>query len=194
MLLSLCSYLFHENETFATLRSVDFQLFRDLVWFVALCRWVVLLISTNLTSITYLIFEGLILQFIIYYLSLRVTPIYTWVQVLGEFLPLLSYNDHEKFTFFLCKYHFWSSNFLKILSVWNVFLLVVDQLFSSASIGIMWPFISRSLWIWQYLTLNSLLVATFFVSLRFIGLPRFNLYYLSFCIAFSKLSGIHLLC
>ena len=32
------SYLFHENETFATLRSVDFQLFRDLVWFVALCR------------------------------------------------------------------------------------------------------------------------------------------------------------
>ena len=38
MLLSLFSYLFHENETFATLRSVDFQLFRDLVWFVALCR------------------------------------------------------------------------------------------------------------------------------------------------------------
>ena len=38
MLLSLCSYLFHENETFATLRSIDFQLFRDLVWFVALCR------------------------------------------------------------------------------------------------------------------------------------------------------------
>ena len=38
MLLSLFSYLFHENETFETLRSVDFQLFRDLVWFVALCR------------------------------------------------------------------------------------------------------------------------------------------------------------
>ena len=36
MLLSLFSYLFHENETFATLRGVDFQLFRDrLVWFVA---------------------------------------------------------------------------------------------------------------------------------------------------------------
>ena len=29
MLLSLCSYLFHENETFATVRGVDFQLFRD---------------------------------------------------------------------------------------------------------------------------------------------------------------------
>ena len=31
MLLSFFSYLFYENETFATLRSVDFQLFRDLV-------------------------------------------------------------------------------------------------------------------------------------------------------------------
>ena len=196
MLLSLCSYLFHENETFATLRSIDFQLFRDLVWFVALCRWVILLISTNLTSITYLIFEGLILQFIIYYLSLRVTPIYTWVQVLGEFLPLLSYNDHEKCTFFLCKYHFWSSNFLKILTVWNVFVLVVDQLFSSVSIGIIRPFISRSLWISQYLTLNSLLKVAFFCFLwgLYIGLPRFNLYYLFFCIAFSKWSGIRLLC
>ena len=29
MLLSLCSYLFHENETFTTVRGVDFQLFRD---------------------------------------------------------------------------------------------------------------------------------------------------------------------
>ena len=29
MLLSLCSYLFHVNETFATLRGVDFQLFRN---------------------------------------------------------------------------------------------------------------------------------------------------------------------
>ena len=29
MLLSLCSYLFHENETFATVRGVDSRLFRD---------------------------------------------------------------------------------------------------------------------------------------------------------------------
>ena len=151
MLLSLFSYLFHENETFATLRGVDFQLFPDrLVWFVAVCRWVILLISTNLTSITYLILQSLILQFIIGSGARRIFAI-----------SLIS--DHEKCTFFLCKYHFWFTNFLKILTVWNVFLSVVDQLFSSVSIGIIRPFISRSLWISHYLTLNSLLVAAFFV-------------------------------
>ena len=124
-----------------------------------------------------------------------VDELFFWFQLISLVLPILKgyfnlllgssasrisaitlISDHEKCTFFLCKYHFWFTNFLKILTVWNVFLSVVDQLFSSVSIGIIRPFISRSLWILQYLTLNSLLLAAFFVSLRFIGLPRFNLY------------------
>ena len=149
MLLSLCSYLFHENETFATVRGVDFQLCRDwLVWFVAVCRWVVLLISTNLK---------LVLPILKGYLNLLLGS------SAGRISAITLISDHEKCTFFLCKYHFWFTNFLKILTVWNVFLLVVDQLFSSVSIGIIRPFISRSLWISQYLTLNSLLVAAFFI-------------------------------
>ena len=146
-------------------------------------------------------------------LQLYVDELFFWFQLISLVLPILNgyfnlllgssasrisaitlISDHEKCTFFLCKYHFWFTNFLKFLTVWNVFLLVVDQLFSSVSIGIIRPFISRSLWISQYLTPNTLLVAVFFVSLRFIGLPRFNLYHLFLCIAFSKWSGIRLLC
>ena len=122
-----------------------------------------------------------------------VDELFFWFQLISLVLPVLKgysnlylgssanrisaitlISDHEKCPFFLCKYHFWSSNFLKILTVWNVFLVVVNQLFSLVSIGIIRPFISR--WISQHLTLNSLLVAAFFVSLRFIGLPSFNLY------------------
>ena len=111
-----------------------------------------------------------------------VDELFFWFQLISLVLPILKgcfnlllgssasrisattlISNHEKCTFFLCKYHFRFTNFLKILSVWNVFLLVVDQLFSSVSIGIIRPFIRRSLWISQYLTLNSLLVAAFFV-------------------------------
>ena len=124
-----------------------------------------------------------------------VDELFFWFQLISLVLPILKgyfnlllgssasrisaitlISNHEKCTFFLCKYHFWFTNFLKILTAWNVFLLVVDQLFSSVSIGIIRPFISRSLWIWQHLKPNTLLVVDFFVSLRFIGLPRFNLY------------------
>ena len=124
-----------------------------------------------------------------------VDELFFWFQLISLVLPILKgyfnlllgssasrisaitlISNHEKCTFFLCKYHFWFTNFLKILTVGNVFLLVVDQLFSSVSIGIVRPFISRSLWISQHLTPNTLLVADFFVSLRVIGLPRFNLY------------------
>ena len=51
MLLSLFSYLFHENETFATLRGVDFQLFRDrLVWFVQVCSGMSMSYSSDFNS------------------------------------------------------------------------------------------------------------------------------------------------
>ena len=148
MLLSLWWYLFHENETFATVRGVDFHLFRD-CWS-GLQRYVdELFFWFQLISLVLPILKG--------YFNL----------LLGSSARRISattlISNHEKCTFFLCKYHFRFTNFLKILSVWNVFLLVVDQLFSSVSIGIIRPFISRSLWISQYLTLNSLLVAAFFV-------------------------------
>ena len=135
-----------------------------------------------------------------------VDVLFFWFQLISLVLPILKgysnlylgssasrnsaitlISDHEKCTFFLCKYHFWFTNFLKFLTVWNVFILVVDQLFISVSIGIIRPIISRSLWISQYLTPNTLLVADFLFLWGLIGLPRFNLYYLSFCIAFFKM-------